>query len=176
LMSAVFRTPDMSQLKLGHAVLEEMNSRSPAAAVTAARRHLESHPDDPHVLRELASALEKLGDHDDESRVLVRLFAVEPSVEPLRRLGELNRLGLLPTLERLKLAEKYGDDQDVARELLQSVVDGDDDIQRPEAMLALAGLEREDHAEKATEILNKLCAKYPLHPTVDLARARGWLA
>jgi membrane associated rhomboid family serine protease len=175
-MSVAFRTPDLNQLKLGHAVLEEMNARSPAAAVTAARKHLETHPNDTHALRELASALDKLGDHDDESRVLIQLFNLSPSVETLRRLVELHRLALIPTLERLKLAEKYVDDHDVARELLQSVVEGDDDIQRPEAMLALAGLERGDSEERATEILIKLREKYPLHPTVELARARGWLA
>ncbi len=176
ILSFAFRAPDIAQLKLGHEVLEQMNTRSPAALVAAARKHLDTHPDDPHALQELANALNKLGDSDDEARTLVRLHSLQPGAEPLERLSDLHKLALIPTLERLKLAEKYHANHDLARDLLVSVIDGDDDIQRPEAMLALAGLERGDNSDRASEILKKLEEKYPLHPTVELARARGWLA
>ncbi len=177
LLSFVFRAPDYAHLKLGHQVLEEMNARSPAALAASARKHLGTHPNDPHALKELADALQTLGSEDEEARTLVRLFEVAPSTDSLRRLAKLGRLSLLPTMARLKLSEKYRElAPDVSRQLLQSVVDGDDDIQRPEAMLALAGLEREGDEERCNEILARLCEKYPLHPTVELARARGWIS
>ena len=175
LLSFCFRAPDYAHLKLGHQVLEEMNARSPAAAAATAKQHLEVHPNDPKGLQELAEALDKLGNHDEEAATLVRLFGVEPSPEILRRLGDLARLQLLPTMERLKLAERYRSVPDVSKSLLLSVIEGDDEVQRPDAMLALAGLERETDEANAATILAKLLDTYPLHPTVELARTRGWI-
>lgn len=176
ILSFVFRAPDYAHLKLGHQVLEQMNARSPMALAAAARKHLKLHPDDPHALQELASALEKTGDADEETTVLLKLHRLAPSASVVARIGELRRLGVLPSIERLKLAEKYRPDSpELARTLLVSVVEGDDDIQRPEAMLALAGLERETNEERSNEVLSRLREKYPLHPAVELARTRGWI-
>jgi hypothetical protein len=59
---------------------------------------------------------------------------------------------------------------------LKSVIDGPaDDAQRPDALLAMIAVEREDHPLKAEDLLAQLIASYPLHPAAELARKRGWV-
>ena len=70
-----------------------------------------------------------------------------------------------------------GSDPDTARLLLDSVVAGDaDDPQRPDAMLALAALERAQQPQRAEALLCELGEAYPMHPAAELARSRGWLS
>jgi membrane associated rhomboid family serine protease len=181
LLSFIFRAPDLGQAKIAHEVLQKMNERGPAAVVHAARRHLQDHPDDPRALRELAEALRKTDDLDGEYQTLMRLLEVLPESEQpevLDRLCDMHRINGLPPLRRTLLADRFCRDYPVlARALLQSVVDEPiDETQRPEALLALAGLERSEQPEKAESLLKQLQATYPLHPAVDLARKRGWMA
>ncbi len=56
------------------------------------------------------------------------------------------------------------------------MIDGPEDPQRPEALLALAGLEREGEPGRAEALLEELRRTYPLHPAAELARRRGWIA
>lgn len=181
LLSAIFRAPDLGQRKLGHEVLDKMNERGPAAVALAARQHLKDHPGDIKALRNLADAERQLDHPIAEVETLLKLIDVLPESEqsePLARLAELEKLATLPSLRRTLLADRFKDtDPGTCRMLLDSVVDGpDSDPQVPDAMLALASLEREHAPERATEILNKLQSKFPLHPTVNLARQRGWIA
>lgn len=181
LLSAIFRAPDLGQRKLGHEVLDKMNERGPAAVALAARQHLKEHPGDIKALRNLADAERQLDHPIAEVETLLKLIDVLPESEqsePLSRLAELEKLATLPSLRRTLLADRFKEtDPNTCRMLLDSVVDGpDSDPQVPDAMLALASLEREHAPERATEILNKLQAKFPLHPTVNLARQRGWIA
>jgi hypothetical protein len=83
----------------------------------------------------------------------------------------------LPAARRIALAEQLKDGHPaVARALLVSVAEGgSDDTQRPEALLALAGLELHREPEHASALLRELAVRYPLHPCCDLARKRGWL-
>jgi membrane associated rhomboid family serine protease len=180
LLSVVFRAPDIGQRKLGHAVLDQMNERGPAAVALAARQHLKEHPGDVRALRDLAEAEKQLAHPIAEIQTLFKLMEVLPESEqkePLVRLAELGKLEVLPSLRRTLIADRCRQsDTDLARLLLQSVVDGpESDPQIPDAMLALAALEMEVNPDRAEQVLKQLEAKFPLHPTVNLARHRGWL-
>lgn len=178
-LGLVMKAPSLARLELGHAVLREMNSRSPAAAAAAARRHLEEHPNDVQAMRELASALGRLGEADEEAGVWVRVLDRLPESEQGAVIGELDRLqrlGTLPSLRRTLLAERLKEtDPECAKRLLRSVVAGaSDDPQRPDALLALVALEREASPSRAQELLAELLRIYPMHPAAELARTRGW--
>ncbi len=180
LISLVFRAPDLEQVKLGHEVLEKMNARGPAAVVFAAEQHLKKLPRDLKVLWELADAQSALGEGDAESKALLRLLDVvteKDRPEVLRRLCKVGRVSALPTLKRLQYADQCRTNApDVCRALLKSVIDGPaDDAQRPDALLAMIAVEREDHPLKAEDLLAQLIASYPLHPAAELARKRGWV-
>ena len=180
-LSLVFRAPDLEQVKLGHEVLEKMNARGPAAVAFAAERHLERHPRDLKALWDLADAQSALGEGDAESKVLLRLLDVSPDEdrpEVLRRLCKVGRVSALSTLKRLQYADQCRPDAlDVCRALLRSVIDGTtDDAQRPDALLAMVSVERDEHPLKAQDYLTQLIADYPLHPAAELARKRGWVA
>lgn len=177
----IFRTPDMGHLELHHKVLEEMNERGPAAAAAAALRHLEVHPDDPKALQQLIEAHRLMDDAEGEAGALVKIIELLPDGElgtPICRLREIGALSMLPPLRRLKFAEKVsGVSKDAAMCLLESVIEEPaTESQRPEAMLALVGLVRDETPAHADEVLVRLQNEYPLHPTVELAKARGWLA
>lgn len=181
MMSFIFRTPDMGHLKLRHEVLEKMNERGPAAAAAAALRHLELHPDDPKALQQLIEAHKMMDDAEGEAGALVRIIDLLPEEEagvPIKRLGELGQLNRLSPLRRMKLAEKVNEkDAEAAEMLLQSVIEASaSEPQRPEAMLSLAAMKLEGAPLEAEQLLRNLEEEYPLHPTVGLARARGWIA
>lgn len=180
LLAFAFRAPDLGQTRIGHEVLDRMNARGPAAAEAAARAHLKRHPDDPRALRDLAAACHDLGEVPGEADAILALLRVEPETEKpalLARLTEIGMAARLPAARRVALAERLKDGHPaVARALLVSVADaGADDASRPEALLALAGLERHRQPERAAVLLRELTKRYPLHPCCDLARQRGWL-
>jgi membrane associated rhomboid family serine protease len=181
ILCAIFRAPDLGQRKLGHEVLDQMNERGPAAMALAAKQHLKEHPGDVKALRDLVEAEKQLGHPDAEVATLFKLLELLPETEqgdPLHRLAELEKLQTLPSVRRTLLADRFSEsDKTLARKLLKSVVDGpDSDPQIPDAMLALASLEFSEDPDLAKEILRRLEAKFPLHPTVNLARHRGWIA
>jgi hypothetical protein len=180
-LSAVFSAPDLGQRALGHAVLDAMNLRSPAAALEACRKHLEAHPNDPKALRDMARAAQLMDDADAEREALFSLLDVLPEFEQapiLVRLSEMGLLRHLPPLQRTLIVERVKSvDPELAEILLLSVVaEPVEEPQRPEAMLALAALKWESNKPQAESILKQLLATYPLHATVELARRRGWLA
>lgn len=181
LLSAVFRAPDLGQARLGHAVLDQMNERGPAAVALAARQHLKGHPNDIRALRQLAEAERQLAHPAAEVSALVTLLELLPEaeqVQPLQRLGEMGKLSVLPSVRRTLLADRFKEaDPSIARLLLASVVEGpDSDPQVPDAMLALAALERDKEPERSNEILKELSEKFPFHAAVELARHRGWIS
>jgi len=180
LLSLVFRAPDLEQLKLGHEVLERMNTRGPAAVAFAAQRHLDQHPRDVKALWELADAQSALGEAPAEAGTLLLILDVAPEAdrpEVLRRICKLGRVSSLPALKRLQYADQSREAApDVARALLRSVVEGPPgDAQRPDAILALAALERDVQPERANDLLQELIRTYPIHPAADVARKRGWV-
>lgn len=176
-LSFVFRAPDLGQIRLGHEALERMNARGPAAVALVAKQHLKKHPRDPKALWELANAQQALDERDAESETLLRLLDVLPEAEQpeaLTRLCQAGRVTRLNVIRRLQLADRHAA---VARPLLLSVVEGPtDEPQRPDAILALAALEREENPGRAAELIEELMSKHPLHPAAELARKRGWVA
>lgn len=178
-LSLVFRAPDPGRLRLGHEVLERMNQRGPAAAAAAALRHLEAHPRDPVALRQLVEAHRLMDDATSEADALVKLTELLPDEElglPLLRLGELAELGRFSPIQRMRMAERVAPSSpEAARGLYQDVI-ASEDSQRPEALLALAALERAHNPDDAQAALARLAQEYPLHPSTEIARARGWMS
>ena len=167
LISLVFRAPDLGQVRLGHEVLDRMNNRGPVAAATAAKQHLEKHPGDPKALRQLARAYSQMGEPAEEAKAIMGLLEVEPLAEHpnlLARLLEIGQAKLISSHKRTALAEKFKDmNPAVARALLTSVLqEPPTDSQRPEALLALVGLERERSPKSAQALLDELLRTYPL--------------
>lgn len=179
-MSVIFRTPDLGHLKLGHEVLEAMNHRGPAAVAAAAHKHLTEHPGDPVALRQLARASAQMDDHNTEADTILELMDKEPEEERAALLGRLVEIGMArrySSAKRTMLAEKLkGVYPAVSKALLMTVLqEPEQDAYRPEAMLALAEIQRNSNPEKSAELLGALLKTYPLHPCVDLARKRGWI-
>lgn len=178
-ISLIFRAPDLGQAKLGHEVLERMNLRGPAAVAHAAREHLKTHPHDPKALWELVRAAEALGEADSQADALYEILehgSPQDTPDALLRLCTLQRAGRLPAHKRTQFAQRYqAEYPELARALYMSIVYGPEDVQRPDAMLALAGLEREKDPESAQSLITALTREYPLHPAVELARTRGWV-
>jgi hypothetical protein len=179
LLSVVFQAPKLAELELSHGVLREMNQRGPAAVLAAAERHIASHPDDVRGLRERVDALAMMGDCEEEGLALVKLLDSVPESEQgdiVTRLSQIGCLKMLPSLRRTLLAERLKvADTPVAKMLLLSVIQSQDDPQRPDALLALVGIEREKDPDAGRHRLDELLAQYPMHPATEVAKARGWL-
>jgi hypothetical protein len=179
LISLVFRAPDIGLTLAVRQRLEDLEERGPAAVAHAAEQHLAQHPGDAEVLKELVGALEKLGETDREGLALVQLVEALPESEqavPALRLCRIGRADLMPIVRRTMLAERLKEhDPDCSRELLESVVSEADEPQRPDAMMSLIALEWDENPVRAHALLDELTERYPLHPAVELARARGWL-
>jgi len=180
LLSLVFRAPDLQQVKLGHEVLDQMNSRGPAAAEFAAKRHLDQHPKDVKALWDLAEAQLALGENEAEAGTFLQFIDLvfEPEhIEALRRLCKIVSVSAISTIKRLQYAGRCHESAPaIEKALLRSVVEGPaSDSQRPDAILALAGIEFESQPEIAKNLLADLVREYPIHPAVDLARKRGWV-
>ena len=178
LAGAVFGAPKLADLELGHEALDRLNQRSPAARLSAAKHQLETHPNDVRALREMAEAYADLGDVQDEASTLLLLLDALPEIEQssvLKRLHNLNRLEEVPALRRSLFAERCKEtDRSLARDLLQSVAAEPNGDQRPDALLALAALEREEQPHRASALLKELLDEYPMHPAAEVARKRGW--
>ena len=115
-----------------------------------------------------------------EAEALNKLLSVQPEDQQGATIARLNELGELPkiaSLRRTQIADRLREsDPDASRILLASVIDGaDDDPRIPDAMLALAALERDHDPEQSRRILDQLAAKYPLHASVEVAKQRGWM-
>jgi len=180
ILSGIFKAPDLKQMQLGHEVLDQMNARGPAAMEIAAKRHLEVHPNDIKALWDLANAQHSQNEALAESKTLLQIAELgieQEQIEALRRLCQIGRVSSLTPLKRLQYAGRCHDSAPaIEKALLKSVVEGPkDELQRPDAILALAALERESEPQLADTLLNQLKQEYPLHPAVDLARKRGWL-
>jgi len=180
LLCLVFWAPDRGERHISREVIQRMAGRSPAAALSAAEQHLKRHPDDRSALAEMADSLEMLGDEARERGALLRLLELTPEAEQddiLARLGKLGGLGALPSLQRRVTAERLAArEPGLARTLLRSVIEGPrGDAQRPDAILALAALERGTDDASAGALLRQLGDEYPLHAATELARARGWM-
>ena len=177
-LALVFRAHRDESVQFGHAVLDQMNERGPAAALAAAEHLLQAHPDDPRALEEAADAAEQLGDNERAVRYLVGLLEVLPEshqAEVVLRLDRLDALDRLPSARRTLLADRVKTfSTPAALALFQSVIKQADDPKRPDALLALADLMCQYDPEPAAALVQELFDRYPLHPASEVARRRGW--
>lgn len=175
--AGLFRAGRDASMQFGHEVLDKMNERGPAAALAAAENHLLSHPGDLLAMQKVVEAARDLGDHQKETDALWKLLDKLPELEQpaiLARLDELGELRAIPSLRRTLLAERFKNSHpETSQKLLQSVLDnGDEDPQRPEALLALADI-RKSLNEPYEALITELASRYELHPATELAKARG---
>jgi membrane associated rhomboid family serine protease len=179
-LGLVFRAPDPGEILAREAEMEHLRVRSPGGKQQVAEQRLAKNPNDPQALHDLADIHHTMGEHKEEGDALLRLVNVAADSEQpavLSRLCELGRAHELPALRRTLLAERFkGSHPAVSVMLLESVLNEKGaDSHRPDTLLALAGLKMEKHPSQAKVLLHELEQGYPLHPAVELARARGWL-
>lgn len=165
--------------EFGHAVLDRMNDRGPAAALAAADLHLKNHPEDPKALQQKAEAEIALAETDAAARTLQNLYSIldEPARIPvLQTLADIARLQVLPVTTRLRTAETIADQNPrLAEKLYRSVAEDPQESRRPEALLALVELNRDENPQEAQHLARLLADQYALHPATETARNRGLL-
>jgi len=178
ILSLTFSAPRLAHLDIARHAVVEMGERSPAAKLAAANHLLRTLPDDPQALWQKAEALAQLNDIEEEANCLMRFLEMAPENEhpdALIRLDKIGRLDLFSSRQRTKLADHYRAElPDLSRLLLLSVVRVMSDDERPDALYALACLDRDDYPDSAKSWIKELYARYPMHPASDLARAKGW--
>lgn len=162
-----------------HQKIAEMNARGPAAALAAAEQHLAAHPNDLKALLEQADALIQLGERGRAAQAFSIALDICPDAsrsEILQTVVRQKCLAGIPSYRRTMLSAKVqGENPELGRRLLESVVDGPaEDSQRPDAMLALAELRREADPDGARKLIGELFRTYPLHPAAEVAKAKGW--
>ncbi|MBL8086810.1 MAG: rhomboid family intramembrane serine protease [Chthonomonas sp.] len=177
-LAAILGAPKQASLQRGRKAIMEMEDRSPDALVAAAQAQIASHPNDVHAWESLVDAYHRLGDDAEERRAILALFDLSPAAAQaglIPRLAELGALSTFPSIRRCKMADELGKfEEQAASVLLQSVIDGPpSDVQRPEAMLALATRLRSLDADRMASLVATLQREYPLHPVLDVARQRG---
>lgn len=177
ILSLTFRAPREAERQLGHAVVDQMHERSPAAKLAATDLHLAEHPGDVQALFKKAEALATLGDKDHEGEVLLQMLEKLPERDHppvLARLTGIGQISRISSLKRTLLAEKYrSKSPELCKSLLLSVLGGpESDPQRPEALLALATLLGK---EGGSAYISELRHNFEMHPACDLARTRGLL-
>jgi membrane associated rhomboid family serine protease len=178
MLSLMVRPPQMAELNLKHQVLAKMNERSPAAALAAAKKHVQEHPDDPNGLRALAEAETRMG-HADEAKKAWLKLATLPGITPRPEdIAELLRTGgvsSLPEVRRLQWAESFSEDhQDLSESLLNSIVADPLSPRRADALLELVKLYHEKHTDKFEAYCSILVKDYPMHAATEWLRSKGW--
>ena len=179
ILSLLFRVPDAAMRQQQRSEMDELRGRSPAAALAAAEQFLSTHPNDAKALHQAAEAAHALGESVKERQFWVRIVQLEGRNAPTAtwaRLAECGGVTDLSVIQRMRFADELKDAQpDSARVLLSSVVaDAREEENRPDALLALAALEKDLDAAQFQLHIAELFARFPLHPATEVARARGW--
>lgn len=175
LASLLLKAPKQAKIQFGHDILDKMGDRGPGALLHAAESHLETHPNDPRALRDMATAYHQMGDYGHEAETLVKVLDVVPvgsRPQVLEQLAECNGLNLLPAIKRLQWAEGAAADKPLlAKMLLKSVMNdpasADD---RPSAIMSLVPLV---DAKEAELLLHDLKTNHAMDPVTDIARTKG---
>jgi membrane associated rhomboid family serine protease len=177
LLGVLFKVPDMGALQLGHEVYDALNDRGPMAQIQHLKNHLLLHPEDLKMHLALANEYRVLGDLQDEKRVLLNLVQKvkgEDLDSVIVRLDEMGGLDGIPPSKRRVLADHAS--TEAGLKLLWSVAKlPKSDSQRPEALLEIIRIGREHSQEDGRIALELLKADYEMHPTLEIARKRGWL-
>lgn len=179
LLALAFRTQKAADFELSKSAVGELSGRSPAAHLAATEQHLKDHPDDLTAKLDRADALVALGEMANARKAFHEAFEAatdSQQVAVTARAVKANCCEAIPVARRTLLAERlrFQEDQVCAGKLLESVVmDASSNDQRPEAILALAELRRDEDPQSAQQLIDELFRSYPLHPAADVARARG---
>ena len=180
LLALILKAPEQSSLHLGHAVLDQMNDRSPAASLAAAEIHLKRHPGDRRALRSKADALHSLHDHESEQGVWIQLLEDCPEMdvpECIKKLNECGGLRKIPIAQRLKLADSLAEHFAPVAELIlaDAATDPASESCRADVLLSLATVVQKRDEIEARSIAQQLTAKFALDPAVEIAKQRGLL-
>lgn len=177
LLGIVFKAPDMGSLQLGHEVYDALNDRGPMAQIEHLKKHLSDHPEDMKMHLALAEQYKLVGDSEDEKKTLLGIVQKTKNEELdsiIFRLDELGSLDSIPPSRRRIIADQAS--TKAALKLLWSVAKlPKSDSQRPEALLEIIRIGREHAEEDGRIALELLKADYELHPTLEIAKKRGWL-
>lgn len=177
LLSLVFRSPDFGHRSLGRKKIEEMNLRSPALQLQAAKKHLESHPDDLQACREWIKAAALMDDQAEEAAAWTRILEMVPDHhEAIHRLSQLGALNPIPCLQRRQMADRMmAADPESSEILLRSILDEPgEDPNKPEALFSLIQIKWSADQDYAKKLLAILEDHYPHHGVLEVARLRGW--
>jgi len=178
LLRLVFHAPDLGSKLLGHAEYEALIDQGPLVQIEHLKNHIKTHPEDMAMQIKLANEYRTLGDNEDEKTILLNvLFQLESSdqVAVVTRLMEINGLNHISPTKRRMLADNLPLPTSLL--LLNSIVDmPKSESQRPEALLDIVRHARNSDDQLAENALQILKSDYPTHPTLDIARQRGWLS
>lgn len=179
-LSFIFKAPDLGELSLGHRVLDEMNHKGPDATVELAKRHLERHPEDLKIIRQLADAYQELGQDALEApqRVILATKGLESErLEGAIRLADENLRTLVPLIKRLQLAESLPRNQwaQIADLVGDAIESPTETVHRPDAIFFLANAYVDNDPQKSKQMLDLLQLDYPVHGVTELAKKRGLL-
>lgn len=177
LLGVIFRAPDMGSLQLGHEVYDALNDRGPLAQIQHLKKHLQDHPNDLKMHLALANEYKLIGDAEDEKKTLLNVIQSltgEDLDETIFRLNDIGGVEGIPPTKRRVIADRAS--TKAALILLWSVAKlPKSDSQRPEALLEIVKIGREKSQEDGRIALDLLKSDHEMHPTMEIAKKRGWL-
>jgi hypothetical protein len=173
LLAFVLRAQRAATVEADRSRLRHRADRSPAAALDAADEFLRKHPDDVEALWCKAAALHKMGERDEEAKVLVQLVRKDPDpAHAIDCLVIIEKLRLIPAAERMRLSPSL--DGPLRRDVLMNVAnEPESEPERPYALLALAEM---SEGEERQSLVRELVERYPMHAATEIARTKGLLA
>lgn len=158
-MTFVFGAAATAELADAHEQLRTIGAEGPDASLVAARAILERNPSDPIALAQAADAAQALGDRALEIDYRLRQVPL-----PIGRLCSLGALSQISALERMKLVATC---DPASKVLVLKSVAQESGPEQPNAILELIALEPNGGWQE------KLASEFALHPSMEIARARG---
>ena len=177
LMAGIFGADKDAKKEFGHAVLDKMNERGPAAALTAANQHLQSHPKDQKAWWQKIQAEIDLHELDAAGQSLQKLYELTHQTDDLtvlEKMAEIGKLSLLDPILRLKKADALAPtNPELAEKIYRSLILQPDETRKPEAILALALLLKDSRPAESKTLAESLVSQFELHPATESAKAKG---
>lgn len=170
LLALVFKAGKEAEREAWQSHLETAEQHGPAMQAEAARAYLQRNPNDLNALRNLSAALQLLGDRQEEEKVLMRIFEIDPAFEnafAIDRLSVLGALYKIPPAKRLKTAETLSKVfPQHAETLLLSLGD------HPDALAMLVDLLAERDTDRAKDFFRRLEMIHTFSPQYENAKKR----
>jgi len=169
-----------ARFQYGHEVLERMNDRGPAATLAAAEAILTQQPKSRTALWQKVEALHDLAEPEKCATATVQFLEdanEEETITSLNMLTSIKHLDVIPAVQRLKYADKFGATQQaLTANILRSIVDTKNEPRRPDALLSLSDLLQPTDPVQSETLAKILNDEFPLHPATELAKQKGLLA